>query len=144
MDPSRAILGTYGSVYIDGIWQTNINHLEAKIDVDKRELNLVGYNWKQYKIGAKNGTGTISGYKVSSAMLQRGFSKFEIITKLDDPEAYGFERIRLSRCMPDSLQIANWTAGEEVTEETPFTFEGYELLDPITDPTATPTTPTTP
>lgn len=131
LDPSRVILGTYGQAFIDGVWQTHINHLEAKIDVDKRELNLVGYNWKQYKIGAKSGTGTISGYKVSSSMLQREFSKFDIISKLDDPEAYGHETIRLIRCMPDSMQIANWTAGEEVTEETPFTFEGFELLDPI-------------
>ncbi|MEK4236464.1 phage tail tube protein [Paenibacillus sp. NPDC058367] len=131
MDPTRAILGTFGQAFIDGVWQTNINHLEAKIDVDKRELNLVGYNWKQFKIGAQSGTGTISGYKITSGMIQRGFSKFDIISKLEDPEAYGFERVRLIRCMPDSIQLANWTAGEEVTEETSFTFEGYELLDPI-------------
>ncbi|MGG3839649.1 phage tail tube protein [Paenibacillus thiaminolyticus] len=131
MDPTRAILGTFAQAFIDGEWQTNINHLEAKVEIDKRELNLVGHNWVQFKIGAKKGTGTISGYKTTSKMIQRDFSKFDIISKLDDPEAYGFERIRLIRCMPDSVQLANWTAGEEVTEETPFTFEDYELLDPI-------------
>jgi len=132
LDPTRAILGTFGQAFIGGVWQTNINHLEATIEVDKRELNLCGYNWVQYKIGAKKGTGTISGYKVTSDMIVREFSKFDIISRLDDPEAYGFERIRLIRCMPDSIQLANWTAGEEVMEETAFTFEGYELLDPIT------------
>lgn len=73
----------------------------------------------------------MSGYKVTSDMIARGFTKFDIISKLDDPESYGHERVRLIRCMPDKIQLANWTAGEEVQEETSFTFEGYELLDPI-------------
>lgn len=134
LDPSRVILGTFGQAYIDGEWQTNINHLDAKVAIDKRELNLVGHNWVQFKIGAKRGTGTMSGYKVTSKMIQRDFSKFDILSKLEDPEAYGYETIRLIRCMPDEVQLANWTAGEEVTEETPFTFEDYELLDPIVGP----------
>ncbi|GIO36201.1 hypothetical protein J41TS12_10620 [Paenibacillus antibioticophila] len=134
LDPSRVILGTFGQAYIDGEWQTNINHLDAVVAIDKRELNLVGHNWVQFKIGAKRGTGTMSGYKVTSKMIQRDFSKFDILSKLDDPEAFGHETIRLIRCMPDQVQLANWTAGEEVTEETPFTFEDYELLDPIDGP----------
>lgn len=136
MDPSRAILGTFGQAFIDGVWQTNVNHLEAKVAIEKRELNLVGTEWTKHKKGRKTGTGTISGYKVSSAMIQRDFGKFEIISKLDDPEAYGMERIRLTGCMMDEMVLANWTAGEEVMDETPFTFEGFELLDPIVDPAA--------
>jgi hypothetical protein len=51
--------------------------------------------------------------------------------KLEDPEAYGYETVKLSSVMLDKLQLANWTAGEEVKEEVSFTFEGYELLDRI-------------
>lgn len=131
LDASRTILGTYGQAFIDGIWQTNINHLEATVEVQKRELNLSGDPWVRHKKGPMKGTGTMSGFKVTSEMLQRGFGKFEIVSKLDDPEAYGYERIRLMNVMPDRLQLANWTAGQEVAEEVPFTFEGYELLDPI-------------
>ena len=131
LDASRIILGTYGQVFIDGIWQTNINHLEANVEIQKRELNISGDPWVRHKKGPMKGTGTMSGFKVTSEMLRRGFSKFEIVSKLDDPEAYGHERIRLMNVMPDRLQLANWTAGEEVTEEVPFTFEDYELLDPI-------------
>ncbi|HOV80757.1 MAG TPA: phage tail tube protein [Bacillota bacterium] len=131
LDASRTILGTYGQVFIDGIWQTNINHLEANVEIQKRELNLSGDPWVRHKKGPMKGTGTMSGFKVTSEMIQRGFSKFEIVSKLADPEAYGCERIRLMNVMPDRLQLANWTAGEEVTEEIPFTFEGYEPLDPI-------------
>lgn len=131
LDATRTILGTYGQIFIDGVWQTNLNHLEANVEVQKRELNLSGDPWVRHKKGPMKGTGTMSGFKVTSAMIQRGFQKFEIISKLADPEAYGYERIRLMNVFPDRLQLANWTAGEEVTEEIPFTFEEYELLDPI-------------
>ncbi|WP_019636631.1 phage tail tube protein [Paenibacillus fonticola] len=134
LDPSRVIMGTFGQIFIDGVWQSNLNHLEANVEADKRELNLVGTEYTVFKLGRKKGTGTMSGYKVTSDMIQRGFQKFNIIQKLDDPEAYGFERIELKNCMVDRIQLANWTAGEEVAEETPFTFEGYELLDPIIAP----------
>ncbi|AYO30803.1 phage portal protein [Biomaibacter acetigenes] len=131
LDAERVILGSYGKIYVDGIWQTNLNHLEAYVEIQKRELNLSGDDWVRHKKGPKKGTGTMSGFKVTSDMIRREFNKFEIISKLDDPEAYGYERIRLMNVMPDRVQLANWTAGEEVTEEIPFTFEEYELLDPI-------------
>lgn len=131
LDPGRVISGTFGQIFINGVWQSNLNHLEANVEVDKRELNLVGTEWTVFKTGRKKGTGTMSGYKVTSDMIVRGFKKFEIIQKLDDPEAFGFERIRFNGCMPDRIQYANWTAGEEITEEVPFTFESAELLDPI-------------
>ncbi|RYD01642.1 phage portal protein [Desulforamulus aquiferis] len=133
LDASRVIHGSYGQVFINGVWQTHINHLEAKVAMQKKELNLSGDDWVRHKKGPKKGSGTMSGFKVTSAMLQQGFDKFEIVSKLADPEAYGFERVRLKNVMADELQLANWTAGEEVTEEVAFTFEGYELLDPIVE-----------
>jgi len=131
LDASRAIMGTYGQVFIDGKWQTNINQLEASVEMDKKELLLSGDGWKRYKKGPLKGTGTMNGFKVTSEMIQRGFGKFEIISKLADPESDGFERIRLKNVMVDSIKLANWKAGELVTEETKFTFEEYDLLDPI-------------
>lgn len=131
LDASRVILGTYGQVFLGGVWQTNLNHLEANVETQKKELNLSGDNWVRHKKGPLKGTGTMSGFKVTSDMIRNGFAKTEIISKLDDPEAYGHERVRIMNVMPDKIQLANWTAGNEVTEEIPFTFEGYELLDPI-------------
>jgi hypothetical protein len=131
LDPSRICNGSYGYAYINGEWQTNINHLDASVENQKRELNLSGSDWVKHKKGPRKGTGTMSGFKVTSEMILRGFSRFEIISKIADPEAYGHERVRLQNVMVDRIQLANWTAGEEITEETPFTFEGYELLDPI-------------
>ncbi|MCC5422521.1 phage tail tube protein [Clostridium botulinum] len=131
LDASRTIHGSKGKILIDGVWQTNLTETTAEVELDKKELNLVGDDWTRYKQGSKKGTGSMSGYKVSSAMIQRGFKRFEVISSLEDPEAYGHERIRLMNCMADKLNLINLKANELVEEETPFTFEGYELLDPI-------------
>ncbi|MFZ5688677.1 MAG: phage tail tube protein [Bacillota bacterium] len=131
LDPSRVIYGSYGQVFIDGQWAAEFNSLQAKVAINKIELNLAGDDWVRHKKGSKKGTGTMSGFKVTSRMIQQGFDKFEIVSKLDDPEAYGYERVRLMNVMPDEVTLANWTSGEEVKEDVPFTFESFELLDPI-------------
>jgi hypothetical protein len=125
------VSGIYGKIFIDGEWQTNLNECKATVKMDKRKILLPGDPMTKYKKGTTEGTGTMKGYKVTSRMIQRGFEKFEIITKLDDPEAYGYERIRYIGCMQDELALANFQHGQEVAEETPFTFEDWELLDPI-------------
>lgn len=127
----RVVYGSFGKIFIEGVWQSNLNSCQARVALNKIELNLSNEDWVRHKKGSKKGTGTVSGYKVTSEMIQRGFSKFSIISKLDDPEAYGHERIRYDNVMLDELLLSNFTAGQEVTEEHPFTFEGYELLDPI-------------
>lgn len=130
-DPDRAIYGSYSKLILDGEWQTNTSHVEAIIDMDKAELDVMGDDWTRYKRGQKKGSGSFTGYKVTSKMIKQGFKRFELIVTLEDPEAYGCERVRLKNCMVDSIQLANVTAGEIVEEETPFTFEGCEPLDYI-------------
>lgn len=131
LDASRTIHGCRGKILLNGEWQTNLTECVADVDLDKKELNLLGYKWTQYKEGNLKGTGTISGFKVTSKMIENGFKKFEIISALEDPQAYGYERIRLKNCMADKIQLINLKANELVEEETPFTFVEYELLDPI-------------
>jgi hypothetical protein len=131
MDASRVFMGTYGKIFIGGVWQSNFNHLEANVEIQKKELNLAGDPWVRHKKGPMKGTGTISGFKVTSDMIARGFDKFELISKLEDPEAFGYETITLKNVMLDKLQLANWTAGEEVKEEVSFTFEEYTLNDRV-------------
>ena len=131
LDASRTIHSRFGKVLTDGEEQTNITECTAKVTLDKKELNVVGDDWTRYKAGTKKGTGTMTGYHVTSAMIKREFGRFEIIASLEDPEAYGFERIRLKNCMADELNLVNLKVGDLVMEESNFTFEGYELLDAI-------------
>lgn len=130
-NPDRAIHGSYAKLLLDGEWQTNITEAEANVENEKAELNVMGDIWTRHKTGQLKGSGSITGYKVTSKMIEQGFRKYELIISLEDPEAFGYERIRLKNCMSDALQLAGVKAGEIIEEETPFTFEGYEFLDTI-------------
>ena len=131
LDASRTIHGSKGKILVDGKWQTNLTECTAEVELDKKELNVCGDDWTRYKQGSKKGTGSMSGYKITSEIIKRGFKRFEVTTSLEDPEAYGYERIRLKNCMADKMQLINLKANELIEEETPFTFEGFELLDKI-------------
>lgn len=142
LDPTRVISGNFGEIFIDGNFESNFNHLEANVEIQKAEIKLAGNRWVGHKVIGLKGTGTISGFKVTSKLIsmndpvrdmRKGVVKTEIVSKLDDPEAFGYERIRLMNVMFDRISLANWTQGEEVHEEWPFTFEDYELLDPIVE-----------
>lgn len=131
IDPSKTIHGSNCKILLDGNWQTNLTEITADVEMDKKEINVIGYDWTGYKRGNKKGSGSMTGFKVTSDMIKRGFADFEIIAALEDPEAYGHERIRLMNCMADKISLINIKANETIEEETPFTFVGYELLDPI-------------
>lgn len=136
----RIIDGSFGELWEEGQWQQNINGVTAETAINYAEIKLSGTRWTHHKVIGLSGTGTISGFKVTSKMIQdqawaagdRGIpTKTELISKLDDPGAYGSERVRLKNVKFDKVTLANWKAGEEVKEEIPFRFSGFELLDPI-------------
>lgn len=139
-EPSNTIDGHYGQIFHEGAWLTNFNKAEANIEIQKEELKLSGDRWTHHKVVGLKGTGSISGYKVTSALIQFNLPvansrnksvRTELVYKLDDPEAVSMERIRLLNVMFDSIPLANWEAGKTITEDWKFTFSGVELLDPI-------------
>ncbi len=139
-DPSRAIDGTFGSVFKEGSWLTNFNEMKAEVDIQKAEMKISGDRWVHHKVIGLKGTGSVTGFKVTSDLIAlnapiadnaQGSVKTELVSKLADPEAFGTERVRLIDVMFDKIPLANWKAGDIVNEEWSFTFEGFELLDPI-------------
>ena len=139
-DSIHAVVGTFGYIYKEGKWLSQYNKAKASVDIGKAEIKPAGDRWVRHKVISLKGTGSISGYKVTDELLQevgvvahsdKPSMRTELIFKLDDPEAFGAERIRLMNVMFDKIDLANWEHSKEIEEEWPFTFEGYELLDPI-------------
>lgn len=54
-----------------------------------------------------------------------------IISNLDDPEAFGGERVRLKDCIFTEIPIADWEAGKLGEESIPFNFSDFDVLDAI-------------
>ena len=59
--------------------------------------------------------------------------RFTIIGKLDDPDAYGAERIRFTNVSFDELTLMDWENNTAGNIETPFTFTDMELLDTVSE-----------
>jgi hypothetical protein len=141
LDATRVINGSFGEVYdADGNWLTNITSCEATVEINKEEINRAGTRWVGHKVTTLTGTGTISGYKVTSDFIKKigriaddrgGSYVTEILVKLDDPESFGAERVRLKNVQFDTIPLANYEVGSIVEEELPFTFSGYKLVDEI-------------
>lgn len=140
LESSRVISGSFGECYHNGEWLTNIYKVSADVEISKSEVKRCGTRWSGNKVTGLKGTGSMTGYKVTTELIEnigqicddrQGEYKTEIIVKLDDPEAFGAERIRLKHVSFDKIPLTNWEVGNLVEQEWPFTFEGYELLDKI-------------
>lgn len=137
--PEKAINGTFGSLWIDDYFLAEVTGLEAKVSLEKTEVNQVGTLAKGYKITGMDCKGTIKLNKVTSYFInllseniQAGkTTSCTIISKLQDPDSDGAERIKLTGCTFDELTLANWEAKKLGEESVPFSFTGWELLDTI-------------
>lgn len=137
--PDKVINGTFGELWINDHYLAEVTALEAKATIEKTEVNQVGSLTKGYKMTGLDCKGTIKINKVSSFFLkllsERALSgnirTYTIISKLADPSANGVERVRITGVTFDEIVVANWETKKLGEESIPFTFTGWELLDPI-------------
>ena len=135
---SRVISGTWGSVWLDGDAVVESTALQAKFNKNKEKVYLCGQFVTDNKAMSADGTGSITIKKVDSGQLQREIDlqkgtdrRYTIISKLADPDAYGFERIALYNVSFDDLTLMDWKANTIGEITLPFTFTRAELLDAI-------------
>jgi hypothetical protein len=137
--PERTINGTFGSLWVDDYFLSEVTGLEAKVSLEKTEVNQVGSLAKGYKVTGMDCKGTIKLNKVTSYFINLLSENIKngktttctIISKLDDPDSFGSERVKLTGCTFDELTLANWEAKKLGEESIPFSFTGWELLDTI-------------
>lgn len=137
--PEKTINGTFGEVWVDDYYLAEVTGLEAKVSIEKTEVNQTGSLAKGYKITGVDCKGTIKLNKVTSYFIKllsdntmKGrATTCTIISKLEDPDADGTERIRLTGCTFDELTLANWETKKLGEESIPFSFTGWEIMDSI-------------
>lgn len=113
--------------------------LQAGIKMEVTEVTRTGTLAKGYKVTGVAYSGTVKLNKVSSYMIKKVASAIKegktpratIITNLEDPEAFGAERIRLDDVVFTEIKLADWEAGKLGEESIPFNYSGYEILESI-------------
>lgn len=142
LDSTRTISGGFGEVWQDGKWLTNFYEAEVKADVSYDKIKRAGTRKVGNKVGGIEISGSITGYKVTSELVKAAGQVVgdrnepfvtELIFKLDDPQSYGTERIRVKGVQFTSIPFMNFSHGEVVTQELPFVAEDVEYLSEITE-----------
>lgn len=139
LDSSKAINGTYGQVWLDDEEVMETKSFQAKIDIKKDSVARVGTLATGHKIISWEGKGTLKASHVTSRFITKAADNLKqgkatvctIISKLEDPDAYGAERIALKNVIFDDITLADWEAQKAGEISAGFTFEDFELLDVI-------------
>lgn len=137
--PERVMNGTYGEVWVNGTYMAEVTALEAKVTLEKSEVNQTRKLAKGYKVTGIDCKGTLKLNKVSSFFMDMISENIKagkttvatIISKLDDPDAFGAERVELRNCVFDELTLVNWEAKKNGEESIAFTFEDWEILESV-------------
>lgn len=138
---NRVINGTFGSLWINTEKFANVKSFEAKISLNYEDVNFSEDLATHKKYMGWSGAGTAVLHKVDSAMagmLADGIKSGELeaatmVAKLANPASYGAERVQLTGVYFDELMLLKFAAKEIQEESVPFTFDGYEFLDLITE-----------
>lgn len=136
---NKIINGTFGAVWMNTEKLSNVKSFEAKVSLSYEDVELAEDLATHKKYMGWSGAGTVVLHKVDSKMAKQladgikngDLEPVTIVAKLDDPAAYGAERIQLNGVYFDELTLLKFAMKEKQEEECPFTFDDYEFLDMI-------------
>jgi hypothetical protein len=136
---NQTINGTFGEMWFDDDYLGEVESCKANVDLTYSDVAMVGKLMAGKKLTKMEGKGSFKLHhvrsniakKASDAVKKGKTPSYKIISKLDDPDAIGAERIVLYRCKVDSLPLADWENGKLTEESYNFTFEDWDFLDYI-------------
>lgn len=136
-DSNQVFNGTYGEVWMDSEYMAEAISCKAEINVGYEAVARCRKLTDGQKMTSIEGKGELKLHKVSSFMINKMSDKlksgkapsFDIIVKIDDPDAIGAERVALKQCKFDKLILADWERKKLGEESYSFTFEDWEILD---------------
>ena len=135
----RVINGKFGKVWWDGELLAEIQGFESKMTVNREEVPFTGEMAPDSKITGVSMEGTMKLKKVYSrgqrklveAYLRGEDPRSTIVAGLDDPDAYGAERVCLGNVWFNEVTLMAFEDGTLGEEEIPFGFTDVKYLDLI-------------
>ena len=132
----RVMSGTFGELWWDGELIAECDKFAAKYTQSKEAVNLARQMIEDSKVMGSKGTGSMRLYKVYSrfqqfadAVLEGKDVRSTLVSKLDDPDAYGAERVAIYNVSLDEVPIVNWERKTIQKDEVPFTFTSHKFLE---------------
>ena len=136
---NKVFRGTFGKVWVDGERMSNVKSFEAKATLDYEDMNVNGDFGTKKRYMGYSISGTMTLHKFDSFILRKyqaglmtgELPEMTIVVALDDPTAYGAERVQLRDVMLDEITLSKFENKTLTEEEVPFTAGSYEFLDLI-------------
>lgn len=137
-DPRRAINGNYGEVMLDGELVREATALQAKAQINFKDVPMCGTSGKKQKSAGWSGTGSITMTKTNSRMALKIADEIKEgehlnlrlsanwLTGCAGGGKSGAEGVTFTE-----LTLADWAAETIGTVTQPFTFYDYEFIDLI-------------
>lgn len=138
---SRVMNGTWGTIWADGSEIAEISAFQAKVTKNFDPINICGQMAEDRKLVSIKITGSMTLHKVYS----RGADDVEaaavghdvrrtLVGKLDDPDAYGAERIAVYGMNYDEQTLMDFAAAKAGSVTVPFQATSFEYLDSVRPP----------
>lgn len=140
VNSNKQINGTFGSVWVNNEKWLDIDAFEAKVTIEYDDVNMAEDLATHKKMTGWSGEGTTTVKKVYSRganllaeAVKRGIlPDINIVGKLADPGAYGSERVAINEVTFNEFMLMKFEQKTLGTEELPFNFADYDLIDSIT------------
>ncbi len=136
--PQSVFRGTDAEVHMEGKWLTNVTSVEAQVEINQTELNLLGQWWTAHRNMGLSGSGSLTGVFVNTDLIEKIGSiqsgkefRTEIILKNVNPDTKKTYRVRLKNVIFTTIPLGNFSAGEIAEQEFSFVFSGYEILNKV-------------
>lgn len=126
----RQISGSWGQLWWDGELVYEVDSFESKITAEREDVYQAGSLDVDSKITQLKGEGSMKVKKVYSRGLiklldawKKGHDiRSQFIGKLDDPDAYGSERVVIDNVWFNELTLMQFEMGQKLEREFPFGF----------------------
>ena len=136
---NRQINGTFGSVWVNGEKWLDVESFESKVSLNFEDVNMAGDLSTKKKYTGWSGEGTLTVKKVYSrgaALIGKAaktgiMPDITLVGKLEDPDAYGAERVTMSDVTFNEFTLLAFEQKTLATEELPFNFGDYDFIDLI-------------
>lgn len=143
MQTNKILRGNFGRVWVNSELMANVKKFEAKVGLNYEEIQISNDLGTHQRYMGYTIEGTMTLHKIDSQvahLMKDGIKTgdlpdIKIIAKLDDPSAYGAERIEMTEVTFDELTLMNFENGNVIEEEVPFKAAYFDYLDMIWEDT---------
>lgn len=133
----RVMNGKWGMVYWDGEPVYEVDSFEAKIKLNRETQSFVGEMAEDSKLTGFAGEFSFKIKKIFSrgqikfakAIKQGRDVRCQLVGKVNDPDAYGSERLVLENCWFGDLTLMAFESGKIGTEEFSGGFTDFDFPD---------------